>query len=495
TIGVSLLIAPFFFCALLFSKLFGFEVDGFSLPFQMSVHIAGIFYCIVGLIFIKKLLLQLNIKPTYVAVLIILACFGTHLFSYTVNEPGMAHVYAFALTSILFYLALNLFQKRTSKYFYLSAVILGLIVLVRPINIILLTFIPFFFQNRYDMFSSLKVILRSKHFYFALIVLIAICSIQDIAWFNQNGRIFQDPYYGNGFYFNNPQIFNMLFGFNNGLFIYVPICLVFLLGVIPIFIFNKFKGIVFLVSLAFVFYIFASYWAYNYFDGFGIRTFVDFLPIFIIGGAYSFQNLKPKMKYALSTLGILCLFMNLFYIYQYRSGIIKGNGMNYEKFSYVFLKSNKAYADSLGGSSDLQLYSKTGGKTVFVNENSNVEYDLNNKDTAVIFNYNLQLQRANGLYTLIEFERKEVNKNSSFNGIIVFNATDATGNIKNYHAIRLNETPSKNCCEWKKYSYSIASTAKLNKDDKLSMMILNPKKASFFIKNFNVKIIDYSYNI
>jgi hypothetical protein len=494
TIGASILIAPFFFGAFLFSKIFGFQLDGFSTPFQVGVYLAGIFYCILGLVFLKKLLLQLNFKKEIVASLLILTCFGTHLFSYTVNEPGMPHVYSFALTSAFFYFSLNLFQTRKANYYYLGAIVLGLIILVRPVNVILLIFVPFFFQNRYDLMSNLKVIVRSKHFYLSLFVLLLVCSIQSVAWYSQNGKLLQDSYAGNGFYFNDPKLFKMLFGFNNGLFVYVPLCFLFLFGIISIFIDNKFKGFVFVFSVAFFLFIFSSYWAYNYFDGFGIRTIVDFLPIFIISGAYMLQSFPAKLKYAAFGFSFLSLLLNLIYIYQYRNGIIKGNGMNFVKYSYVFMKTNKAYADSLGGANDLPLYSKTNGKLVFENyEEKTIGFkDL---DTSIVFNYAIPTQSANGFYTLIEFERKEDRSNSSFNGFMVLDALDPKGLNKSHQTFRLNEIPSRSCCDWKKYSYSIACTGKFSKDDELSLIILNPDKASFYIKNFKVKIYDYSYTI
>ena len=501
TIGVSILVAPFFFAALLFSKIFGYAADGFSLPFQMGVYFAGIFYCTVGLIFIKKLLLQLNIKQNYVALLIFLSCFGTHLFSYTVNEPGMPHVYAFALTSMFFYFVLNLFQKRKAKYSYLSAAVLGLIILVRPVNILLLLFVPFFFQNKYDLISTIKVILKSKYFYFSIVILLLVCSIQSIAWYNQNGKLFQDSYAGNGFYFNDPSVFKMLFGFNNGLFVYVPLCLLLLFGLIPMFNINRYKGFVFVFSLAIIFYIFGSYWAYNYFDGFGIRTFVDFIPIFIIAGAYMFQNFTPRLKYTVSVVALLFLCMNLLYIYQYRSGIIKGNGMNFDKYAYVFLKTNKAYGDSLGGANDLPLYIKAKPILIFESNgkfNSEINDSIYNfKDVEFGAHYKYELKKkTNNLYVIAEFERKEVSRNSSFNVLFGFDGSGQFGKkVKVSHSFRLNETPSKDCCEWKKCTLNFAVTNKLDHSDQLSFFIWNKNKDAFFIKNLNVKIFDYSYNI
>jgi len=501
TVGVSVLQAPFFFCALLFAKLFGYTPDGYSLPFQLGVYFAGIFYCTIGLLFIKKVLKQLNIRSNYIASLIILCCFGTHLFNYTVNEPGMPHVYAFALTSVFFYSVLNLFQKRKAKYFYLSAAVLGLIILVRPVNCILLVFIPFFFQNRFDMLSTLKVLLRSKHFYFSILALLLVCSIQSMAWYSQNGKLLQDSYAGNGFYFSDPQIFKMLFGFNNGLFIYVPLCLLFLLGGISILINNKFKGLIFIISLLFIFYVFASYWAYNYFDGFAIRTLVDFLPIFIIAGAFMFQHFSPKLKYAAGIMSALFLCVNLFHIYQYRSGIIKGNGMNFEKYAYVFLKTNKAFGDSLGGANELPLYSKTGSVLLFDNKTTSQNllvfdsvYNFTKQEYGAGYDYKVK-KRVNNLYVIAEFERKEVSKNASYNALLNIIGSDADNKNKLYLAYRLNETPAKDCCDWKKCTLSIGVTAKFEPNDKLSFFIWNKDKSDFLIKNLNLKIFDYSYNI
>ena len=495
TIGVALLTAPFFFVAFGFAKLAGFEADGFSLPFQIGIYVAGIFYCMMGLIYLKKLLLQLNIKNKYVAALIIICCFGTHLFSYTVNEPGMAHVYSFALTSMFFYFVLNLFEKQNKKYFYFSAFVLGLIILVRPINVILLTFIPFFFNNKNELINTFKGFFKSLHFYLALIVLGLVCFIQSFAWYCQNGLFLQDSYVGNGFYFSSPQIFKMLFEFNNGLFIYVPMCLLLLFGVFSIFKVNKFKGFVFSLSLGFIFYLFSSYWAYNYFDGFGIRTLVDFLPIFIIAGAYMFQNSRPKFTFVIGLLALFFLSVNLLHTYQYRSGIIKANGMNFEKYKYVFLKTDKAYADSLGGYNDLPLYSKTEAKLLYDTNSSNQLYQIKNQDTTILFDYKINSKQTNRLYTVLEFERKETHRNSSFDGVMLFKATDSLGGDKTHNIFLLNETPANNCCDWKKYTYSIATIGKFDKTDKWRLMILNPKKANFFIKNITLKTFDYTYTI
>ena len=223
----------------------------------------------------------------------------------------------------------------------------------------------------------------------------------------------------------------------------------------------------------------------------GIRTYIDFLPIFIIAGAFMFEYFKPKLKYTASVFSFLFLIINLVFVFQYRNGIIKGNGMDYEKFKYVFLKTNKAYADSLGGSHDLPLYSKSNEIKILENSKPQ-EIDYSSIDTSIVFDLLIKTNHVNGFYTLVEFERKELKLNSSFGSVMVVKICDSTGFGKNYQAFRLNNVPSIDCCSWKKYKYSIASSGKFKKDDKMSLTILNPEKAPFSIKNLNIKVFDYS---
>jgi hypothetical protein len=176
--------------------------------------------------------------------------------------------------------------------------------------------------------------------------------------------------------------------------------------------------------------------------------------------------------------------------------------MNFEKYAYVFLKSNKLYADSLGGANDLPLYSKTGKLLLFERNyiasnqklNNDSVYNFANLEYLLGFDYEFK-KSVNNLFIIAEFERKETKNNSSFNAQLTLGGSDPAKKNKMYHAYRLNETPVVSCCDWKKCTYSSALTTKFNKEDKLNLVIWNVDKAPFFIKNFKVKIFDYSYII
>ena len=176
--------------------------------------------------------------------------------------------------------------------------------------------------------------------------------------------------------------------------------------------------------------------------------------------------------------------------------------MNFEKYKYVFFKSNKLYADSLGGANDLPLYSKNGEKLIFeshyVVSNQKLENDsvCNFQDLEYLFCFDYKIkQPVNNLFIVAEFERKEVKKNSSFNAQLTLGGNNSKNENTMYQAYKINEVPSVNCCNWKKCTYSIAITTKFDKDDKLNMFIWNVEKTQFLIKNFKIKIFDYSYTI
>src|SRR5436190_20745401 len=55
-IGTAIMEAPFFLGACTYCFLTGSPIDGVSEPFQVSIALAAMFYCIAGLFFVRKIL-------------------------------------------------------------------------------------------------------------------------------------------------------------------------------------------------------------------------------------------------------------------------------------------------------------------------------------------------------------------------------------------------------------------------------------------------------
>ncbi|MGZ3900934.1 MAG: hypothetical protein ACXVNQ_10835, partial [Bacteroidia bacterium] len=356
--GVALLLLPFFLTGYLFAALFNFPVDGQSLPFELSIAAGALFYCLIGLIYVRKLLHLNNINDRTTALILILLFFGTNILHYALSEAVMSHIYSFSLISVFLYHSCRYVLYRDKKNLFLSAIIFGMILLVRPNNIFILFSVFIWFKNRNECIDFFKYIFKQKAFYVSLLLAFCIAFTQNIVWFVQSRHFFYDTYKGDGFYWLQPQLLKMLFGFDNGFFIYTPLALLFCAGLLVSYKENKFSFAATSILILGLFYFFSSYWAYTYFDGIGIRVLVDYYALFALLGArlFSWVSSKKLVFAGVSTFAFLFAFLNLIYCYQGNRGILPRSGMTYNKWKYIFLKTGKEYQDCLGGGNDLTPY-------------------------------------------------------------------------------------------------------------------------------------------
>ena len=144
TMGMSLLYSPFFFLSHLYASFSSnYKTNGFSKPYEIGLAFSCFCYLFIGLLFIRKALLRCFSDNITSAVLISLFL-GTNLFYYATTEPCMSHAYTFSLTGLLIYFVptwLNKFNLKSAVFF---GFISGLLVLIRPTNIIILCMLLMF---------------------------------------------------------------------------------------------------------------------------------------------------------------------------------------------------------------------------------------------------------------------------------------------------------------------------------------------------------------
>ena len=135
------------------------------------------------------------------------------IFNYVFVEPAMSHVYSWCFISGFLYFIKSFLLEHKARDFYWAALFLGIIILIRPINGIVVLSIPFIAQEMFHFrrFFQVRLMLKS-----AAIVL-SIVSIQLLLWKVQTGNYFIHSYKNEGFYFANPELFNCLFSFRNGI--------------------------------------------------------------------------------------------------------------------------------------------------------------------------------------------------------------------------------------------------------------------------------------
>jgi len=492
--GVSVLLFPFFCIGYIWAALFNFPLDGFSKPFQVMVSMGALFYLTAGLIYLRRLLAAFNSKDKIIALVIVLMFFGTNLIIYALDEPSMSHIYSFALITAFLYYIHRIFQQPSKRHLYFAGIILGLIILVRPVNAIIFMVIPFFADSFDNLMIRIKKLFRQwKTLVLPTLLFLLVASIQSIIWLMQNGKIIQWSLRGRGFYFGHPQTWLMLFGFDSGFFIYTPLCFIILLGLIPLFYQNRFRFFILTLFIAFAFYLFSCYWSYNYYDGLGIRTFVDFYSLFSILLAILLTYIADKkIKYAAIIVITGAFLLNLVYCYQYQADIMLHSGMTFKKYKYIFLKTDKAYVNVLGGSIDLWPYSKTPPPLVY-SYSHNDTLSFNNAEYGLTQKVPLNFQ-TNELHLKINLKRKQQTPNSSFNAFIVIQIESDKGEVKKYEAHRLNDVPTQTTGIWEDMDYevNIISQASLP-TDKVSVYIWNQGKKNFSIKDYSLAVYNYTY--
>ncbi|MBA3663554.1 MAG: hypothetical protein H0W61_05010 [Bacteroidetes bacterium] len=498
-VGVSLLILPFFGIGSMMALLLHFPLDGLSLPFQVSMALAALFYACIGLIFIKKTLILYGTSDKITALVLLLTFFGTNLLNYTLNEALMSHVYSFSLISIFLYHSGKYITLHTNRNLYFSATVLGLIILVRPNNILVLLSVFIWFSNRQQCKEFFRNLFRSRVFYSALLITFLLVLIQSLVWYIQSGSLLHHTYKADGFYWLHPQILKMLFGFDGGFFVYVPLCFVFLFGLTIIYKESKFRFIAFTAFLALLIYFFASYWAYTYFDGLGIRVLVDFYAFFSFLGAKLFTQLSfhKGIFAAVSAICVFFTYISLVYCYQQKNNILLRSGMTFNQWKYIFLKTNKEYNGCLGGSNDLTPYAKA-HPAPSLSKESPLErpYNFEGNDFSVGVGFDSIGFSSNRLHFKIDVDYREATVSTSKDALICVVVEDKDTTVqKKYAAFRMNETPATECCENHEYHYTLNMLGRFKNSSKIIVYIWNVAKKAFFVNKFSVRVYNYNYQI
>lgn len=499
-VGLSLLLLPFFSLAYLYARLFDFPVDGFSAPFQVAISLAAITFLIVGLNFLKKLLRLNGISDRVAALTILLVFAGTNLFHYSVIEPAMSHVYSFCLIAVFLYHSCRYVLLRQNRNLLLATLALGFILLLRPNNVFIVFSLLFWFNSKHSAITFFKGLVRNKIFYLGIALLFVFGLLQLLTWHVKENSLYSNRYAGFGFHWLKPHLLQMLFGFDAGFFIYTPLCFIFLLGLIPLFKQNRYAFYSYIFFFFILFYFLASYSAYTYFDGLGIRVLVDFYALFALLGAKLFMLVESKNLVfgTLLLFSMLFSYISLVYSYQEHHNILLRAGMTYNKWKYIFLKTGPDYQNCLGGANDLTPYADKEPAAALEKQASMLAepFDYTKKDFGVVVAFDSIGFNSNQVHLKINCSRKELVQNASKNAMICASFEDRLEHKnKAYAQFLLNETPATNCCEEKEYAYSCTMHGDFKTNDRLSVYIWNIDRQPFLVSEFSVHVYNYNYQI
>lgn len=491
TYGMALIYSPFFLTAHAITQFTNFESDGYSLPYILLICFGAILYLLIGLWCLIQFLKTYQLSQISIWATVILLLFGTNLFIFSVKFGSSPHIYSFVFIAGFLYYVRKYFLSSKSKYLVFASIFFTIVFLIRPFNALIITAVPFLMTNGFLL--GIRQLLKGwKHLLLGSVIFSIGIFFQLYVWYLQTGEIVLYAYSDEGFYFNKPQILNVLFSFNAGMFVYSPILFVSLFGLIFMYKRNKQLALFWLLSFSVVIYFISSWWSWNYVGSFGIRAMIDFYAIFSLPLAFLLDQNRKWKKIVVLPLCVAFLCLSVIQNYQFHKNIYHKYSMNFEKYWFYFLKTSDKYINTLGGSLDLPPYSKYPMTEVYTYEcdegiNENHEILIHNEFhcTARIPKGTIPF-RKKLLFIEVWIDRKDLTKNASSEALLVIDYSTEK-DLKLYLPILINDIPDNEVNRWQ--SFYLSYTAPEPKpDEAVGIYIWNKAKKSFLIKNYKVKI-------
>lgn len=502
-VGAAVCMAPFYKISELHSKLLSETFDPYSPRTKKWINLGSLFYLFLGCYFIYSWLKLQRIDESAIFWSVLSVVLGSNLFLYSVLSPSMTHVYSFFAVAGFIYFTAEFVSSSRTKSLFTACLLFGLIVIIRPINGVVVLMFPFLAGGITSLLAVLRRI-KLNTYIICLLLFILPLLLQFYLWYLQTGEWFVWSYGKEGFNWLNPQIIEVLFGFRKGWFVYTPLALLALFGMVVVFKQSRFKFFSLTLLLCLIVYIVSSWWNWYYGSSFGQRAFVDFYAIVAFLLALLLHQLKRR-KLVIITLKVFIvglIGLNLFQSFQYKENIISSWDMTYNKYKLTFGVSAPNQV-KIGGSREILPHKAQKElllDTVLSLGNENQDkieevqryFKYSQKEYGVSVNHKLQTcsKLSRGYYLELEINRLEIDLNSSENAKMIVELKNDEGGNEYYSWFFINEVPSKVAGEWMNYNYQL-HLPKCNSDNnQLIVYIRNEDKANFLISRFKLRLFN-----
>ncbi len=351
-VGLALLYFPFFLAGHVLSFWYEVPADGFSSSYNYAMLAGGLFYSLLGIWFLRKVLLK-YLPDHLVAITLLILIFATN-YIYKATYKGInAHNILFSLYALILWLTILWHETPRLKFEALLGLICGITVLSRPSEIVCLL-IPIFWNvsGWRSLREKLAILLRKYHHVLLFAVMMALVSIPQLAyWKFITGKYlfysYNNP--GEGFQFFSPYIMEVLFSFRKGWLIYTPAMIFAIAGFYHLY--RRRREIFLPILLFFLFNLwFVASWSnWWYAESYGSRALVQSyavlaLPLgFFVSGIAESSRKWVRWFFAILVVSIIAL--NFFQIWQLRHGILDASRMTRAYYFATFGKTSVSEED------------------------------------------------------------------------------------------------------------------------------------------------------
>ncbi|HVX01094.1 MAG TPA: hypothetical protein VHA52_11780 [Candidatus Babeliaceae bacterium] len=335
-VGVSVMELPFFLIAHAYCCLTNaYPADGYSRPYMEAIAFATAIWVIIGLIFLRSFLKRFY-SDDIVAIALLLILFGTNLYSYTAFDYGMSHSFSFTLFAMLLYFTEKWYRTEKGSDLVGIGIVMGLIIITRPTNA-LMGLVPLCWGNW-------AAIVRRKPLpaFIAMLCFIGVLFIQLGYWKYTAGKWIHFSYENEGFDFSSPNIWNGLFSYRKGWFVYTPLALIALISLV--FLWRQYKRLTIITGAYFLVMIYVVFsWTQWFYGGsFGCRVLIETYPLLALPLCALLYEIGRKRKIWLTTTITLVfgftIWLNVWQNYQFTKSFLPTDGTTKELYWHIFGK-------------------------------------------------------------------------------------------------------------------------------------------------------------
>ncbi len=332
--GTAIMQIPLFFIGHLIAVNAGYLADGFSPPYQLSIAFGAIAYFLLSLLLLRKILLK-YFSDGVTAVTLLLLVLASNIIQYISIDGAMSHSFMFPLYVLILYFTIRWHEVPSLFMASLIGVTIGIVTISRPTEAIMFL-IPLFWGTQTRELAARKwKWLKEHRAHVYTVALFAFLGVlpQLIYWKLASGSFIFVP--GSRWDFLNPH-FRVLFGFENGWFIYTPVAVLFIAGMFFIRKYPFYKPVLIFGLLSI--YIVISHHDWRYGATYSCRALTHIYPVFALSLAGFIHRIRDRrMKYLLILPAVYLVGVNLFQLRQYNQTILHFRDMNRKYYCSIYL--------------------------------------------------------------------------------------------------------------------------------------------------------------
>jgi len=343
--GQAFLMAPFFFAGHFVAKKTLWLNDGYSFPYQLAISIGMLFYALLGVWLLRKVLIRF-FSDNITAITLLTVVFATNYLNYAAIDGAMTHNTLFTIYAGLLLITIRFYEAPSVQKALLLGSLCGLATLIRPTEIIS-ALIPLLWAT-----GSVAALRQRVHFFFkntryllaAGFMMAAFIAVQPLYWKWASGDWVVYSYQDQGFSWLKPHLYDGFFSSRSGWITYTPVMLLALAGM-P-FLYRKSKELFWgtaVFSFLFIYICFAwDIWWYG--GSLGIRSMVQAYPVLAIGLAALYERMANTVSWKKAVIAffvLFCTYYNFWLTHQaHKGGLLRAGEMT-DAYLWAILLRNK----------------------------------------------------------------------------------------------------------------------------------------------------------